>query len=121
MKRCLFEYYSTNKCAIKADDGKRFIKEIFVAVEIEGEIEKLISKANCSTNKSLYSTQLISAISRMYEVFYFNLIFQEGKYINEYDKTKPNLSSIKELKSYVNASILENGGNFSGIPDIDDK
>lgn len=54
-------------------------------------------------------------------LFLIFLIFQEGKYVNEYDKSKTNLSSIKELKSYVNASILENGGNFSGIPEIDDK
>lgn len=80
MKRCLFEYYSNNKCAIKADDGKRFIKEIFIAVDIEEDIEKLISKANCSTNKSQYSTQLISAISRMYEVI-FNIFNISGRKI----------------------------------------
>lgn len=70
MKRCIFEYTTGNKSSIKKEDGKKFIEEIFIATEIENEIENAIKSSNCKikTSKVKYSTSLISGITRMYEV-----------------------------------------------------
>ena len=51
----------------------KFIEEIFIATEIENEIENAIKSSNCKikTSKVKYSTSLISGITRMYEVIVF--------------------------------------------------
>ena len=69
MKRCIFEYTTGNKSSIKKEDGKKFIEEIFIATEIENEIENAIKSSNCKIKTStVNSTSLISGITRMYEV-----------------------------------------------------
>jgi hypothetical protein len=68
MRRCIFEYTTNNKKSIKKEDGKQFIEDIFIAVEIEKAIDQMIKRSNCQFNKTEYSANLVSAISRMYEV-----------------------------------------------------
>jgi hypothetical protein len=68
MRRCIFEYKTNNKKSISTEDGKKFIGDIFKALEIEKIIKTTIQKSNCKIDKHQYSQNLISAIDRMYEV-----------------------------------------------------
>ena len=121
MKRIMFECAVKDLKTISTPDAVNIIKELDIAVKIENEIVNILNSSNCSIDKIDYSNSLIDAITRMYEVFSIILIFQEGKYIKEYDDTKSYLSSIPDLLQYVNETIQKNGGKFTGIPNRDEK
>jgi hypothetical protein len=115
MRRILYEYTAREKKSISKRDGKIFIKDIYKAADIEKEIQKIINKSKKGITLLDYSNNLVQAINRMYEVI-FIIYFQQGVYVNDFDKLKPDLSNASVLKEYVIETIKSNGGSLNGIP-----
>ena len=71
MKRCIFEY-NLKSSAIRKEQGKQFILDLFIAANIEKEIEATIKGSVKNPSKVSYSQKLTNAITQMYEVISLN-------------------------------------------------